>query len=534
VNTFRWILCTAALVTVSLETRGGGICPPEGAALNYTHVRFEWTAVPGAITYDLQVVVDDGSPDPFSTALPVVDLSVAAAPPSTIVASGLEFATSYAWRVRGDDGAPLPWGATNRFDTAVLPAIPTITVTTDPNHPNIEPGLTLFGIRSPAGLLDPSGLAVAVDQGGAPVWFMTFPTVVRDLRLLDSGRISFISDTRGWEIDLDGNVTWASPDDPNLSVHHELFPMPSGNFMALLYEFEDVFREVIGDLNMDGAVNITDLGLLLADFGCAGGGCAGDVDGDGDTSITDVGLLLGSFGNSVGGLQLWRGDRIVEFDRATNQLVWDWRSFDNLSTDDFDAVVMSAPGSFGAEDNGSYDWTHANAVVYDAADDGVYLSARHLSRIVRIDYTTQQIVYQMGFDMPSGDVDFGDNLFSFQHAPELLPNGNMLLFDNGNRRDHIVQTVGVSKAVELAFSGAPTPTSASIVWEYTLPAYAALVGDADRLPGGNTLITSGPTTTLFEVDTAGNEVWKLELPAGLPNYLIYRAERIANLYPVGP
>jgi hypothetical protein len=132
--------------------------------------------------------------------------------------------------------------------------------------------------------------------------------------------------------------------------------------------------------------------------------------------------------------------------------------------------------------------------------------------------------------MPSGDADFGDNLFSFQHAPELLPNGNMVLFDNGNRRDHTDQNnaTGVSKAIELQFTGTP-PTAAAIVWEFTLPEYNAALGDADRLPGGNTLVTGGRSAALYEADTAGSEVWRLELPSGAPSYTIYRAERIPAL-----
>lgn len=51
---------------------------------------------------------------------------------------------------------------------------------------------------------------------------------------------------------------------------------------------------VPGDLNGDGTVDLTDLGMLLADFGCTGT-CAGDVDGDGDTDLSDLGILLSNF-----------------------------------------------------------------------------------------------------------------------------------------------------------------------------------------------------------------------------------------------
>jgi hypothetical protein len=52
-----------------------------------------------------------------------------------------------------------------------------------------------------------------------------------------------------------------------------------------------------GDLNGDGRVDLVDLGILLADFGCQPPGpCPGDVDGDGDTDLADLGILLANFG----------------------------------------------------------------------------------------------------------------------------------------------------------------------------------------------------------------------------------------------
>jgi len=51
-----------------------------------------------------------------------------------------------------------------------------------------------------------------------------------------------------------------------------------------------------GDLNGDGCVGHADLGILLADWGCSGGGCPGDCDGDGDTDHGDLGILLAHWG----------------------------------------------------------------------------------------------------------------------------------------------------------------------------------------------------------------------------------------------
>ncbi len=57
------------------------------------------------------------------------------------------------------------------------------------------------------------------------------------------------------------------------------------------YEFQ-----VPGDLNGDGCVDHSDLGILLADWGCTGGDCPGDADGDGNTDHSDLGIVLAHWG----------------------------------------------------------------------------------------------------------------------------------------------------------------------------------------------------------------------------------------------
>ena len=61
------------------------------------------------------------------------------------------------------------------------------------------------------------------------------------------------------------------------------------------YEFQ--VGGCAGDLDGDGDTDLADLGILLADFGCAvPGPCVGDLDGDGDTDLADLGILLADFG----------------------------------------------------------------------------------------------------------------------------------------------------------------------------------------------------------------------------------------------
>ncbi|HUU82017.1 MAG TPA: hypothetical protein VM243_00815 [Phycisphaerae bacterium] len=53
--------------------------------------------------------------------------------------------------------------------------------------------------------------------------------------------------------------------------------------------------DVVGDLDGDDDVDLSDLGILLADWGCTAD-CVGDVDGDDDVDQADLGLLLADWG----------------------------------------------------------------------------------------------------------------------------------------------------------------------------------------------------------------------------------------------
>lgn len=52
-----------------------------------------------------------------------------------------------------------------------------------------------------------------------------------------------------------------------------------------------------GDLDDDGDVDLSDLTLFLADFGCVGPDCAADINGDGQVGLSDLTILLAHFGS---------------------------------------------------------------------------------------------------------------------------------------------------------------------------------------------------------------------------------------------
>lgn len=55
--------------------------------------------------------------------------------------------------------------------------------------------------------------------------------------------------------------------------------------------------DIPGDLNLDGDVDLGDLGEVLSEYGCASA-CGADIDGDDDVDLSDLGVVLASFGRS--------------------------------------------------------------------------------------------------------------------------------------------------------------------------------------------------------------------------------------------
>ena len=455
--------------------------PIEGQELDHIHTRFRWKPLENTIgSYFLQVVEDNGAPDPFAGNTPVVATLVPGSDPRIVITDGLEFGKSYAWRALALV-EPLPGvrvaTPTHRFTTKALPSFtPVVTVTVPPGAGPVQPGITLFNRRiggdPPPGAF---GYLVAVNEQGEYVWFYEYDARrVTDARQLEDGRFYWLMGSphdaprpgRAVEMTLNGEITWISSGASDAPyVHHECMRMPNGNAMVLTYDRR------------------TFPGMTPSD---------------------------------------WRGDRIIEYERHTHEVVGEWSSFDDIQLTDYQ---LSGPGG---------DWTHGNSATFNPLDGCVYYSARHISRIVRIDWATKDVVYQMGRHYPSGDVDFGDGLFDYQHAPQLLANGNMVLFDNGNQHMPLTDP-RQSAAIELEFDDPSNPTSATVVWRHDMvddqgnPWISPFLGDADRLPNGNTLFVDGPDTAIYEVDANADIVWKIKVGESFPSGAIYRAERIDAL-----
>jgi hypothetical protein len=146
------------------------------------------------------------------------------------------------------------------------------------------------------------------------------------------------------------------------------------------------------------------------------------------------------------------------------------------------------------------DLLHVNAVTYIDAEAAsrlpmaeagqLLISMRNLDVIAILDLASAQITWA------------ARGAWTMQHDPDLLDNGNLLIFDN--RGD--LQRNGGSRIIEV------DPATLGIVWEYPGDSgerlYTSVYGSHQVLPNGNTLITESNNGRLLEVTREREIVWE--------------------------
>src|SRR5215471_17203101 len=169
------------------------------------------------------------------------------------------------------------------------------------------------------------------------------------------------------------------------------------------------------------------------------------------------------------------------------ETVWEWRSWEHL--DPAEDVITAV------QDDRDV-WTVANGVS-EMPDGNLILSFRDISTVVMINRANGAVYWNLGAPPLAG-----------QHAPYLLGNGNVLLFDNGpHRLDH---SFPFSRVLEI------DPATKKIVWKYqearVADFFSPRLSNAQRLPNGNTLINEGWFGRFFEVTRDGAVVWEYVNP----------------------
>lgn len=396
------------------------------------------------------------------------------------------------------------------------------------NEPGAFGGYTLFGTRSEKVYL--------IDNNGQMVhqWSHRGKAV----RLLENGNLMLINapENRIKEIGVDSDIVWEYQyDRARGSLHHDFAKLPNGNAL-LLVSGEKSREEVIAS-------------------------------GGNPELIQDGGIVY---------------DYLVEIEPSNpsgGRVVWEWSLWDHI-VQDFDP---EKPG-FGSPSerpelvhlNGllpnfpdahlysANDWTHTNAIDYNAELDQILLCARNHSEVWIIDHSATReeaaghsggnagkggdLLHRWGNPRRYNSGTAEDQLLFWPHGcrwiRQGLPGaGNIIVFNNGDEFQG--DRIWYSSVMEFTppiqgYRYRKNPGEAHIpsgpAWFYAAddPAdfWAARFGSVQRLPNGNTMISDGVHGTIFEVTPEGKTVWKYVNPVtpdgplrqGDPIRLHYQAE----------
>ena len=221
-----------------------------------------------------------------------------------------------------------------------------------------------------------------------------------------------------------------------------------------------------------------------------------------------------------------RTDRLHIWNRAEGSIaeVWDSRDFWDITD----------PGQW-VRLGGSKDWLHLNSLSVGAGG-RLILSFPTRNQLAALSPDFRWVEWQLGG--PDSDYEFpspGDRFYG-QHTATQLPNGHILLFDNGLGRP-AAEGGAYSRALELRLDAASG--TAVKVWEYrhAPDLYSRAISSAFRLNSGNTLVNFGDNTevngarflplTFLEVTPPGDVAFRVETfdfgPAGEALPYRYRA-----------
>ena len=160
-----------------------------------------------------------------------------------------------------------------------------------------------------------------------------------------------------------------------------------------------------------------------------------------------------------------------------------------------DQGTAPSEGSPAGSSDRTYDYFHLNGIAFDGPRQMI-VCLRNVSLIAEVSLSDGRIANS-----------YGPGLLDWPHAPSCVESEDgersLLVFDNGAHR-------GWSRVVEVS------RRTGEIVWEWRgseeRPLWSKVRGFAERLPGGNTLITESERGRAVEITRSGQILWEFLNP----------------------
>ena len=334
------------------------------------------------------------------------------------------------------------------------------------NKEEMEPGMHALDIHF-ANFGKFRSAPIIFDDNGAIRWYLDLSfhkAMVGPFQKIKNGNILVAGRHTIYEFDMMGKLLVMTKINNNYGIHHEVLELPN----------ED---------------------LLLAV-----GKRDGYIEKDGKTVLSD-------------------NDFMIHFDRKQSKIIKEWDLAKHLDVDR-DVAIDKAQRVFG-----DGDWLHMNSLDFNGRDSTIIVSGRNqgLIKVTWDDklkwimapkqkwgksgrkgrgYNTKPYLLTAinkegepyNKDVQNGITSAKDFDFPWgPHAPYLLPNGNIIVFDNGPFRNYSNE-IQYSRAVEYKVN--EKNKTFKQVWEYGkdrgFNLFSPIVSDVDWLPyTNNILVTSG-------------------------------------------
>ena len=215
-----------------------------------------------------------------------------------------------------------------------------------------------------------------------------------------------------------------------------------------------------------------------------------------------------------GGPQTTLAVHTIERHGATGAVTFRWSSSD-----------LFTPADWPLPNPRAVDLVHPSSLAI--APDGAYVvSFQGMDEITKIDSTSGAVLWRFGGRHNQFQI-VDDPLKGFlgQHNVQVLENGHLLMLD-----DHFRGVPAPARAVEYSLD---TQTMiARMVWQYQPSGVISpIMGSAQRLPSGATLVGFGAAGRVDEVARDGSVTWSATLRSNDARAIpFYRAVRLGSLY----
>jgi Arylsulfotransferase (ASST) len=173
-------------------------------------------------------------------------------------------------------------------------------------------------------------------------------------------------------------------------------------------------------------------------------------------------------------------------------------------------------------DDSSPNWSHANVLHYDEAEDAWYMSFRNFNAIAKVGRSDRQMKWVLGGVLSDFSIE-GDSLNGFegQHGFEMTADGIVVMDDRSppSRFSRMVEYDLDFSSMKATFKSEyhPKPEIATTV-----------LGDVDRLENGNTLVMFSTAGELNCLDSNAEVLWR---GTGATGYAMGYIQRMDSLYP---